>query len=162
MEACGLEKMEVVMADSEVGGFYGLLRGAMSHSSVSSAPPPHKKVHHTPSATISHPPPQESKEPEAPGPAEQALESTSSTAPSVLEGEIPVEMQPLCIQLGGIKRVYRYQVEGCREGPSTSCATICTHVCKVHLGMGLVCPLCNKSFFNPDTFRHHKKGHINM
>ena len=91
LEACGLEKMEVAVAGSEVEGFYGLLRGAMSHSSMSSAPPPHKKVHHTPSATISYLPPQESKEPEAPGPAEQALESTSSTAPSVLEGEIPVK-----------------------------------------------------------------------
>ena len=104
LEACGLEKMEAAVAGSEVEGFYGLLRGAMSHSSVSPAPPPHKKVCHTPSATIAHLPPQQSKEPEAPGPAEQAPESTSSTAPSVLEGEIPANMQPLCIQLGGIRR----------------------------------------------------------
>ena len=66
------------------GGFCGLLRGAMSHSSMSPAPPPNKKVCHTPSSTISHPPPQESKEPKAPGPTEEALESTPSTAPSVL------------------------------------------------------------------------------
>ena len=39
------------------GGFYGLLRGAMLHSFVSPAPSPHKKICHTPSATISHPPP---------------------------------------------------------------------------------------------------------
>ena len=135
----------------------------MSHSFVSPAPHPHKKVHHTPSAAISHLLPQDSKELEAPGPAEQALESTSSTAPSVLEGEIPAKMQPFHIQLGGIKRVYRCQVEGCREGPSTSGATICdTCVHKVHLGVGLICPLCNKSFFNADIFRCHKKGHINL
>ena len=123
---------------------------------------PPKKSRHAPSSTISHLPPQESKEPEASVPAEQALELPSSTAPSVLEGEIPANVQPLSIQLGGIKRVCRCQVEGCREGPSTSHATICAHMCRVHLGVGLVCPLCNKSFFNPDTFRHHKKSHVNL
>ena len=145
------------MAVSEVEGFYGLLRGAMLCSSISSAPPPPKKVCHTPSATISHPPPQESQELEASGPAKQMAESISVTVPPVLEGEIPANMQPLCIQLGGIKRVYRCQVEGCREGPSTSHTTICVHIQQVHLGVGLVCHLCSKSFFNPDTFRCHKK-----
>ena len=155
-------RMEAAVAGSEVEGFYGLLRGAMSHSSMSSSPPPPKKVCHTLFATRSHPPPQESQEPEAPGPAEQTPESTSLTVPSVLEGEIPANMQPLCIQLGGIKRVYRCQVEGCREGPSTSHATICAHIYRVHLGVGFMCPLCNKSFFNHDTFRCHKKGHLNL
>ena len=95
LEASGLEKMEAVVAGSEVKGFYGLLRGAMSHSSMSSATPPPKKVCHTQSAIISCLPPQESQEPEASGSAEQALESTSLTAPSVLEGEILANMQPL-------------------------------------------------------------------
>ena len=162
LETEGLEKLEVAVAGSEVEGFYGLLKGAMSHSSMSSAPPPHKKVCHTPFATISHPPPQESQEPKVLGPAEQAPESTSSTATSVLEGEIPANMQPLHIQLGGIKHVYQCQVEGCREGPSTSHATICVHMQRVHLGVGLVWPLYNKSFFNPDTLRCHKKGHLNV
>ena len=162
LETCGLKKMEVAVAGSEVEGFYGLLRGAVSHSSISSAPPSPKKVCHSPSTTISCAPSQESQEPEAPGPAKQVLESTSSIAPPVLEGEILANMQPLCIQLVGIKRVYRCQVEGCREGPSTSHATICVHVKRAHLGVELVCPLCSKSFFNPDTFRCHKKGHLNM
>ena len=78
----------------------------MLHSSMSPTTPPPKKVHHTPLATISHPPPQECQEPEAPSPAKQALELTSLTAPSVSEGEIPANMLPLCIQLGGVKRVY--------------------------------------------------------
>ena len=64
LEACGLEKMEAEVAGSEVEGFYGLLMGAMSHSSMSSAP----------SATISHLPPQESEEHEAPGHANQVPE----------------------------------------------------------------------------------------
>ena len=162
LETEGLEKMEVAVTGSEVGGLYGLLRGALAHSSLPTSSPPPKKTCHDPFSFISHLPPQEPKEPEASVSAEQALESTSSTAPSVLEGEIPAEMQPLHIQLGGIKRVYRCQVEGCREGPSTSHATMCAQMCKVHLGVGLVCPLYNKSFFNPDTFRCHKKSHINL
>ena len=100
LETEGLEKLEAVVAGSEVEGFYGLLRGAMLHSSVSSVPPSHKKVHHTPSATISHLPPQESQEPKAPGPAEQAPELTSSTAPSVLEGEIPANINPFGFSWG--------------------------------------------------------------
>ena len=67
---------------------------------------------------------------------------------------------PSRVQLGGTKRVYKFWVEGCKEGPSTSRAAICAHVRKVHLGVGLMCPLCSKSFYNLDVFRHHKK-HIN-
>ena len=47
----GLGKMEVTVAGSEMEGFYGLLMGAVSHS-TSSASPPHKNVHHTPSTTV--------------------------------------------------------------------------------------------------------------
>ena len=136
LEADGLEKMEVAVAGSEVGGFYGLLRGAMLHSSVSPAPPPHKKVHHTSSATISHLPPQKSTGPDVSEPADQVMKAVSPAVPPASEEAIPTHMQPLCIQLGGIKQVYQCQVEGCKEGPSTFHATICTHVCKVHLGWG--------------------------
>ena len=103
LEACGLEKMEVVVAGSEVEGFYGLLRGAMSHSFMSPAPPPHKKVCHTPSATISHLPPQESTGPDVSEPADQAMKAVSPAAPPASEEAIPTNMQLLCIQLGGIK-----------------------------------------------------------
>ena len=138
--------MEVAVAGSEVEGFYGLLRGAMSHSSMSSAPSPLRKstTHHLPP---SHTCPLRShRNLMPPGPAEQVLKSTSLTAPPVLNREILANMQPLHIQLGGIKRVYRCQVEGCREGPSTSHTTICAHIRRVHLGVGLVFPLCSKSF----------------
>ena len=153
----GLEKVQVALAGSEAEGFYGLLRGAIAHSSISSAPPP-KKACHILSTTVSHPPPQEpiGVIPKVSNPAariaEQALEVASPAASSASEEALPTDMQPLHIQLGGIKQVYRCQVEGCKEGPSISCATICAHVCKVHLGVGLVCPSCGKSFFNPDTF----------
>ena len=94
----------------------------------------------------------EKQEPEVPSPA-------SSEAP----GEtIPAHMQPLHLQFGGIKRVHKCQVEGCTEGPSTSHATICTHVHRVHLGVGLVCPICDKPFFDPDALRHHKKSHCSQ
>ena len=137
--------MEV--AGSAVEGFYGLLRGAISHSSLSSAPPPHNNVCHTPSATTSHLPLRSRRNPKLLVLLNMCWTLTSSTAPSVLEGEIPANMQPLHIQLGGIKRVYRCQVEGCRESPSTSCATICAHVCKVHLGLGW----CAPSATNPSS-----------
>ena len=162
LETEGLAKMEAAVAGSEVEGFYGLLRGAISHSSLPISSPPLKKACHAPSATVSHLPPHESIGPESSAPVEQALESASLTVPPVSEEEITAHMQPLCIQLGGIKRVYQCQVEGCKEDSSTSCTTICAHVQKVHLGVGLVCPLCGKSFFNPDTFRHHKSGHTNL
>ena len=60
----------------------------------------------------------------------------------------------------GIKRVYKCWVEGCTEGLSTSHATICAHVHREHLGVWLACPSCNKTFFNLDTLRHHKKHHL--
>ena len=88
---------------------------------------------------------------------EQASEAASLTALPAPEEALPANMQPLHIQLGGIKRVYRCWVEGCKEGPSTSHATISMHVHVVQLGVGFMCPSCGKSFFNLDTFQHHKK-----
>ena len=162
LETEGLEKMEVAVTGSEAEGLHGLLRRAVLHSSLLTSSPPTKKSHCAPSSTISHLPPQESKEPEASVPAEQALESTSSTAPSVLEGEIPSNMQPLHIQLGGIKECtdVRLRVPGRAHQPLLLPFVL---TCAGYTwGVWLVCPLYNKSFFNPDTFRYHKKSHINL
>ena len=116
----GWRSWEATVTGSEVRGFVWASEGSnIAHSSLPTSSPPPKKTHHAPFSFICNLPPQEPKEPEASVSAEQALESTSSTAPSVFEREIPAEMEPLCIQLGGIKRVYRSQVEGCREEPST-------------------------------------------
>ena len=128
LEMEGLAKMEAAVAGSEVEGYYELLRGAISHSSLLTSSSPPKKACHAPTTTVSHLPTQESTGPEASAPVEQALESASLAVPPVLEEEIPAHMQPLCIQLGGIKRVYRCKVEGCKEGPSTSHTTICAHI----------------------------------
>ena len=112
IETAGMGKIEMVVAGSEVEGLYGLLRGAISHPSISSAPPPPKKAHHSPSATISHLPPQElaGAIPKATNPAtkdvEQALEAVSPAAPPTSEDALPAHMQPLHLQLGGIKIIY--------------------------------------------------------
>ena len=144
---------------SEVEGFYGLLRGVTLCSCPLPAQPPPSCAHLSPSSPVSQQSPQESTGPEVSGPVGPATVSASVAATPAPESDIPVDMQPLRIQLGGAKRVYQCQVEGCKEGPSTSWAAICAHVRKVHLGVGLVCPLCSKYFFNLDVFRHHKKTH---
>ena len=77
LETEGLAKIAAAVAGSEVEGFYGLLRGMISHFSLSTSSSPPKKACHAPSATASHLPPQESTGPEVSAPAEQALESAS-------------------------------------------------------------------------------------
>ena len=145
------------MAGSEAEGLYGFLRGVTSHCHLLPSQPPSKKPHHGPSTTTSQPSPQESTGPKVSNPADQATGPASPAALSVSEEAIPAHMQPLQIQVGGIKWVYKCQVEGCKEGPSTSWATICAHVRKVHLGVRLVCSPCGKTFFNLDILKCHKK-----
>ena len=110
----GLGKIEIAVAGSEVEGLCGLLRGAISHYPMSYAQPPSRKCYHTPTATISKPLPQEARGScihEASTPAAReaklALEVPSSAASQVLEVAIPGHMTPLCLQLGGVKRVYK-------------------------------------------------------
>ena len=155
LETEGWGKFREAVVGSEVEGFFGLLRGVNSCSHLLLSQPPLQRSHLYPSSSISQQPPQESTGPEASDPAGQATVST----PPAPEGNIPAHMQPLRIQLGGTKWVYQCQVEGCKKGPSTSWATISAHVQKVHLGVRLVCPLCNKNFFNTDVLRHHRKTH---
>ena len=70
---------------------------------------------------------------------------------------------PTCNPLGfkwGVQSAYiSARLKGCKEGPSTSWATISAHVRKVHLGLRLVCSLCGRTFFNLDMLRHHRKTH---
>ena len=69
--------------------------------------------------TVSHLPPQEPTG-NIPEVSESAKQATEASSPAVLpasEEVIPTHMQPLHIQLGSVKQVYRCQVEGCKEGP---------------------------------------------
>ena len=159
MEMEGWEKFREAVVGSEAEGLYGLLRGVTSCSCLLSSQPSLKQSHLVPSSTVSQPSPQEPTGPEASDPAGQAMVSASSAATPAPEGDILAHIQPLRIQLGGTKQVYQCQVEGCKEGQLTSGATISAHVQKVHLGVRLVCPLCNKTFFNPDVLRCHRKTH---
>ena len=62
---------------------------------------------------------------------------------SMSREEIPAEMEPLRINVGDTIWVYHCCVEGYTEGPSTSWAGICSHVCQAHLGTKLSCALCS-------------------
>ena len=161
LETEGWGKMKEAVARSEAEGLYGLLRGVTSHFHPHPSQPPLKKPHYAPSATISQPLPQESTGPEVSDPASQATGPASPASPSAPEEAIPAHMQPLQIQVGGIKWVYKCWVEDCKEDPSTSWATICALIRKVHLGVRLVCSLCGKTFFSLDVLRCHKKTHVN-
>ena len=105
---------------SEAEGFYGLLRGVTSRSDPLPSQPPLFHAHLSPSSPVSQQSPQESTGPEVSDPAGPATVSASVAATPAPESDIPVDMQPLRIQLEGTKRVYQCQVEGCKEGPSTS------------------------------------------
>ena len=52
-----LQKVEMVVAGSEAGGLYRLLRGVLSHSPMSTAQPPTKSCHQAPTTTVSKLPP---------------------------------------------------------------------------------------------------------
>ena len=46
---------------------------------------------------------------------------------------------------------------GVSKGPSSSHATICTHVHHAHLSTKLSCPFCPVTFFNCDALKQHGK-----
>ena len=106
LETEGLGKVEAAVAGSEAEGFYGLLRGAIAH-------PPHplpklpNKAHHILCTTVSHVPPQEPTgiTPEVSNPAARMAEQALEAASPPPEEALPTDIQPLCIQLGGIKSV---------------------------------------------------------
>ena len=112
--------------------------------SMSVGPPPPKRHRQVPTATVSHSTAQEA---EAPSPV-----------PEPQWGNIPTEMTPLHVNVGTPTRFFCCQVKGCPEGPSSSCAAICFHVCHTHLGMKLSCPLCPIMFFNTNVSRQHSKS----
>ena len=118
LETKGLQKVEMVVAGLEAEGLYGLLRGALSHSLMSSVPPPSKRHCQAPTATISKLPPQESGEVE-PKPSAPAAEEgiLAQKAPSLaisqaLEIAIPAHMTPLCLNEGTSKGFTNTRLRG--------------------------------------------------
>ena len=103
-------------------------------------PTPSKKACNIPSTTVSHLPPQQPTgvTPEVSNPAARIAEQASPAASSASEEALPHWHETPLHSIGGIKRVYRCQVEGCKEGLSTSCATICA---KCTWGWGWCVPL---------------------
>ena len=93
--------------------------GSMTQPDLSTSaglPPMPKRCRWVPTATVSCT--QQPKRPEGP-----------PSVPWPLGGDKPTEMIPLYINVGDEHQVYCCQVEGCPEGPSSSHATICSHVC---------------------------------
>ena len=125
LEMAGLGKIEVAVAGLEVEGLYRLLMGAISYPSISSVPPPPKKSHHSPSATISHPLPLElaGAVPKASSPAakdvEQALKAVSPAASQASEEALPTHMQPLCLQLGASREYTNARLKDVHRGHQT-------------------------------------------
>ena len=138
----GWEKIGAAVAGSKVEDLYGLLRGVIAQSSMSHF---HPKDTTTPQPLLfPNCPPQEPEEvPEASTPAGNRQfwhQRSPFSQITSFGGGSPHQYATPLPAIGGTKRVYKCQVEGCTEGSSTSHTTICTHVHRVYLGVGLVCP----------------------
>ena len=115
LETVGWGKLREAVMESEAEGFYGLLRGVTLHSRPLPSQPPPSCACLSPSSPVLQQSPQESTGPEVSGPIGPATVSASVAATPAPESDILADMQPLRIQLGGAKRVYQCQVEGCKE-----------------------------------------------
>ena len=145
-------------------GSVGLLKGAISHSPLSSAPPSPKKCHHASTATISYLPPQESEgaEPEASTPAVGGIklgpEAPSSAVFQALEVAISAHMATLHLQLGVSRGCtnagLRGTVRGCQPYVLPS-----VHMCAETIWRwGLHVPPVLRPL-NSDALSHHRKVH---
>ena len=103
LETEGWGKLREAVMGSEAEGFYGLLRRVTlpSHPLPSQPPPSH--THLSPSPPASQQTPQESTGPEVSGPEGPAIVPIPVDATPATGGDIPVDMQPLHIQLGVLK-----------------------------------------------------------
>ena len=153
LEMEGLGKVEAAVAGSEAEGLYGLLRGAISHPSISSAPPPPKKACHIPSTTVSHPPPQEPYRCYT-----QSLQSCNKDCRtgirnclSSFRGSSPCQHATPSHSIGGTKRVTDAGLKVARGTINLTHHNL--HTCVQSApGGGIGVSSCVKSFFNPDIF----------
>ena len=141
LETEGLGKLEAAVAGSEAEGFYRLLRGAIAHPPISSALPPSKKVHHTPSATVSHLPHQESTGPKVSKPTMGIAEQELEAALPASEEALPAHMQPLCIQLGASRECTEARLKVAKRDhqphmPQSAC--MCTNCTWGGVGVSLL------------------------
>ena len=103
MEAEGWGKFREAITGSEVEGLYGLLRGVTLLSChLPSIPFPSQSCI-SPGPSASPQPPLESTEPKALDPVGPATVPAPVAATPVTGGDIPADMLPLRIQLGGAK-----------------------------------------------------------
>ena len=103
MEAEGWGKFREAITGSEAEGLYGLLRKVTSLSChLPSIPFPSQSCI-SPGPSASPQPPPESTEPKALDPVGPATVPAPVAATPVTGGDIPADMQPLRIQLGGTK-----------------------------------------------------------
>ena len=136
-------------------------------SSTSVGLPLPKRHRWVPTAMVSHLTAQET-EAAALDPSVQKLEGHIRTrepslpCPQAQGGNIPTEMTPLHVNIEDAHWVYHCWVMGCPEGPSSSCATICPHVCHIHLGMKLSYPLCPITFLILMPSNGMAGGHLSL
>ena len=154
----GLQQVEFAVARSKAKGLYDILQGAMIQPEplISMVLPLPKRHRWVLTAMVLHPTAQKT---------EAAVLDTSEWGPSLTcaqpqGGDIPAEMTPLHINVGDTHQVYCCQVGGCPEGPPSSYATICAHVCHTHLDMKLSSPLYPFTFLTPMPSYGMVSGHI--
>ena len=140
------------------GGFIWASEGVLSHSPmplpnpllgdiIEALPPPYPNHHFRSPKKFGH----KSSAPAAEG-GIVAQQVPSLAVSQAFEVAILTHMTPLCLNVGGVKRVYN-------KGLYISWVAICNHVCWDHLGVTLVCASCAQTFLSSDALRCHKKMH---
>ena len=139
-----------MVAQSRAKNLYNVLQEARTQPepTISGGLPLPKRHRHAPTTMVSNLTAQQFEG----GMSEQGAPLTSPQ-----EANIPTGMAPMHVNISDSQQVYWCQAKGCPEGPSSSHATICAHVCCTHLGTKLLCPFCPIPLFNSDALKQHGK-----
>ena len=97
-------KLREAVTGSKVEGLYGLLRGVTSSFSPLPSKPLPSRLHISPIPSVHSQPPQEPTQPETSDPVGPATIPAPVAATPATGDDIPADMQPLRIQLGGAKK----------------------------------------------------------
>ena len=128
---------------------YWIWWGAIHHSFISTIPTHPKNAPQEPEETV----------PKASAPVDKEAKLVPEVSSTTDPQAIPTHMAPLYLQLGASRGYRNAKLRVAVRGQSTSCVTMCAHVCRDHLGVRVACPSCAKTFLNSDDLRHHKKIH---